>query len=125
HHPNMVQIYDVGRHGAHPYMALEYVEGGSLEQKLAGTSLPARQAAQLMETLAGAMHYAHQQGIIHRDLTPGNVLLTRDGVPKITDFGLAKLFGGQAGAQTLSGACVGTPSYMAPEQAAGRTKEIG
>jgi serine/threonine protein kinase/WD40 repeat protein len=125
HHPNIVQIYDVGRHGAHPYMTLEYVEGGSLAQKLTGAPQPARQAAQLVETLARAVHSAHEHGIIHRDLTPGNVLLTADGAPKITDFGLAKLVVGGREVRTQSGAIVGTPSYMAPEQAAGRGKEIG
>jgi serine/threonine protein kinase/dipeptidyl aminopeptidase/acylaminoacyl peptidase len=124
-HPNIVQIYDVGRHGAHPYMVLEYVEGGSLARKLAGTPLPARQAAQLVETLAQAVHSAHERGIIHRDLTPGNVLLTADGAPKITDFGLAKLLVGGGEAQTETGAILGTASYMAPEQAAGKIKAIG
>jgi serine/threonine protein kinase/WD40 repeat protein len=125
HHPNIVQIYDVGRHDEHPYMALEYVDGGSLAQQLAGTPLPARRAAQLAETLARAVHYAHQQSIVHRDLTPANVLLTAAGVPKITDFGLAKILVGAAGVQTQSGAILGTPSYMAPEQAGGERKVIG
>jgi WD40 repeat protein/tetratricopeptide (TPR) repeat protein len=124
HHPSIVQIYDVGQHGPHPYMALEYVEGRSLAQRLAGTPLPARQAAQLVETLARAMHYAHQQGIVHRDLTPANVLVTADGVPKITDFGLAKILVGGV-MQTQTGAVMGTPSYMAPEQAAGKAKAVG
>src|SRR5437660_92269 len=86
--------------------------------------LPARQAAQWMETLAQTMHYAHQRGIVHRDLTPGNVLLTADGTLKITDFGLAKMLIG-GGIQTQTGVIMGTPSYMAPEQAAGKAKEIG
>ncbi len=124
-HANIVQIYDVGRHGTHPYMTLEYVEGGSLARKLAGTPLPARLAAQLTETLARAVHFAHEHGIIHRDLKPVNVLLTADGAPKITDFGLAKLLVGGPEVQTQSGAVVGTPSYMAPEQAAAKSKEIG
>jgi WD40 repeat protein/Tfp pilus assembly protein PilF len=123
-HPHIVQIYEVGRHGERPYIALEYVDGGNLAQKLTGTPWPARPAAELLETLSRAMHYAHQRGILHRDLTPGNVLLTADGVPKITDFGLAKIRVG-GGVQTQSGAIVGTPSYMAPEQAAGKSKDIG
>ena len=123
-HPNIVQIYEIGEQDGLPYFALEYMDGGSLDS-LGGTPLPPRQAAQLLETLARAIHYAHERGIIHRDLKPGNVLLTADAiVPKITDFGLAKQVESDAG-QTKSGAVMGTPSYMAPEQAEGRIKEIG
>jgi serine/threonine-protein kinase len=103
-HPHIVQIYEVGQHDERPYLALEYVDGGSLAHKLAGTPLAARPAAALLETLARAMHYAHARGIIHRDLTPGNVLATADGVPKITDFGLAKILVGGGVVQTQSGA---------------------
>jgi WD40 repeat protein len=124
HHPNIVQIYDVGEIDGRPYFALEYVGGGNLAQKLDGTPMPARQAAALASTLAGAMQSAHEQGIVHRDLKPANVLLTDKGMPKITDFGLAKDVGGPEG-QTRSGAILGTPSYMAPEQALGRAGEIG
>ena len=123
-HPNIVQIYEIGEQDGRPFFSLEYVAGGSLAAKLNGTPLPARQAAQLVETLARTMQAAHDQGIIHRDLKPANVLLTKDGVPKITDFGLAKQLGSAKG-QTQSGAIMGTPSYMAPEQAAGKTREIG
>jgi serine/threonine-protein kinase len=129
-HPGIVQIYEVGEHEDRPYFSMEYLEGGSLAQKLAGTPLPARSAAALVESLARAMHAAHQQSIIHRDLKPANVLLTADGTPKIGDFGLAKLVdaGGDrtiGGGQTQSGAILGTPSYIAPEQAAGLAKKIG
>jgi serine/threonine protein kinase/WD40 repeat protein/Tfp pilus assembly protein PilF len=124
-HPHIVQIYDVGQQGACPYMALEYVDGGSLARRLSGTPWPARAAAQLVETLARAIGYAHRQGIVHRDLTPGNVLLLADGTPKITDFGLAKVLVGGGPTLTESGAILGTPSYMAPEQAAGKVKEMG
>jgi serine/threonine protein kinase len=103
---------------------LEYVDGGSLAQKVNGTPQLPRYAAQLVETLARAVGAAHQRGIIHRDLKPANVLLTAGGDPKITDFGLAKLVEGGAGL-TQSGVIVGTPSYMAPEQAKGKTKAIG
>jgi serine/threonine-protein kinase len=123
-HPNIVQIYEVGEHGRCPYFSLEFVDGGSLDKKANGSPLPPRQAAELIATVARAMHAAHQRGIVHRDLKPGNILLTADGVPKITDFGLAKRLDSQQG-QTASGAVMGTPSYMAPEQAGGRSKEIG
>ena len=123
-HPNIVQIYEVGTQGGSPYFSLEFVEGGSLAQKIKGTPQPAREAAQLVETLARAVHAAHQCGIIHRDLNPANVLLTGDGVPKITDFGLAKRLDAEVH-QTQSGAILGTPSYMSPEQASGKSKEIG
>jgi predicted Ser/Thr protein kinase len=124
-HPNIVQIYEVGEQDGRPYMALEHVDGGSLARKLAGTPLPARQAARVTETLALAVHFAHQQGIVHRDLTPANVLLTADGAPKISDFGLAKFVISGGKGQTQSGAVLGTPSYMAPEQAEGKAREVG
>jgi peroxiredoxin/tetratricopeptide (TPR) repeat protein/tRNA A-37 threonylcarbamoyl transferase component Bud32 len=123
-HPNIVQIHEVGESEGRPYFSLEYVDGGSLAQRLDGTPQAARQSAQLIEALARAMNVAHQQNIVHRDLKPANVLLNRDGTPKITDFGLAKQMDSEH-AQTGTGAILGTPSYMAPEQAAGRTREIG
>jgi WD40 repeat protein len=122
-HPNIVQIYEVGDHNRSPYLALEFVSGGGLDRRLDGTPQEPRAAADLVETLARAMHFAHQKGVVHRDLKPANVLLAEDGTPKITDFGLAKKLD-DAG-QTLSGAIVGTPSYMAPEQATGKGKEVG
>ncbi len=122
-HPHIVQIHEIGEHNGCPYFSLEYVEGSSLSQRLAKGVLSAEEAAQMVETLARAMHYAHQRGIIHRDLKPANVLLTPEGTPKITDFGLAKQLEGDMG-QTRSGAVMGTPSYMAPEQAAGKIREI-
>ena len=107
HHAHIVQIYEIGEHAGRPYLALEYVDGGSLDRRLDGTPQPARQAAQLVETLAQAMHHAHQAGIIHRDLKPGNVLLDADGTPYVTDFGLAKKVDGDSNL-TQSGAIVGT-----------------
>src|SRR5262249_22001045 len=103
--------------------ALEYCPGGSLADKLRGTPLPPREAASLVETLCQAVHAAHQQRIIHRDLKPANILLAADGTPKITDFGLAKNLDGSG--LTASGVVLGTPSYMAPEQAGGRKGMIG
>jgi serine/threonine-protein kinase len=124
-HPNIVSIYEVGEEAGRPYLSMEYVGGGSLANKLAATPLPARAAAELLETLARAMDYAHRRGIVHRDLTPANILLTADGVPKITDFGLAKLLVGGGDVRTQTGSILGTPSYMAPEQAEGRNGAIG
>ena len=150
-HPNIVQIYEIGRHDDRPYFALEYVPGGTLRERLSGTPLPPREAAELMEQLARAADYAHQHGVVHRDLKPANILLeeapeqapgsqtstgsssatrqsTATTVPalraKITDFGLAKQTEVDSG-QTRSDAVIGTPSYMAPEQAAGHAKEVG
>jgi tetratricopeptide (TPR) repeat protein/tRNA A-37 threonylcarbamoyl transferase component Bud32 len=123
-HLNIIQIYDVGDFESRPYFTMEFLEGGSLAQKLAGVPQPARQAALMAAALAGAVHVAHQHGIIHRDLKPANVLLTNDGIPKIADFGLARRIE-DAGGPTQSGVALGTPSYMAPEQAGGNLRQIG
>jgi tetratricopeptide (TPR) repeat protein/tRNA A-37 threonylcarbamoyl transferase component Bud32 len=124
-HPNIVQVFEVGEHEGQPFFSLEFVDGGSLVQKFEGAGMPARQTAEVVETLARAMHYAHCRGVVHRDLKPANILLTAGGAPKITDFGLAKQIEGDASGQTGDGSILGTPSYMAPEQAQGRTRDIG
>ena len=123
-HPHIVQIFSFGDHDDRPYLELEYLEGGSLAQKLDGTPWPPERAASLIEILARAIAEAHRRGIIHRDLKPGNILLAADGTPKITDFGLAKSMGAHPDL-TQSGAILGSPNYMAPEQAEGKTREIG
>lgn len=123
-HPNIVQVYDYGVHDGLPWFSLEFVAGGTLAQKRAGKALPPAEAARLLLTLARAVAAAHQSGVIHRDLKPANILLMPDGTPKITDFGLARRLDDQ-NTPTQSGALMGTPSYMAPEQARGRAKEAG
>jgi WD40 repeat protein len=122
-HPNIVQVHEVGEHGGLPYFSLEYCPGGSLEKTLAGTPLPPKEAAALVEVLARAMQAAHEKGVIHRDLKPANVLFAEDGTPKVSDFGLAKKLD-EAG-QTASGSIMGTPSYMAPEQAGSKSGAVG
>ncbi len=124
HHPNIIQVYEFGQHGGFPYFSLEFLEGGSLHQRLAGTPLPPAEAAAKLEVLARAMHAAHLKGVVHRDLKPGNVLIDSDGTLKITDFGLAKRVEGGSGL-TQSGSILGTPSYMAPEQASGDSRRVG
>jgi serine/threonine protein kinase len=148
-HPNIVQIHEIGEAEGAPFFSLEYVEGGSLADYLRGKPQPSLPAAALVETLARAMHHAHERGILHRDLKPGNVLLSfsresekedatltkrvassfsdsrlNEYVPKITDFGLAKLVDVEQG-QTQSGEIMGTAAYVSPEQAMGKTRRVG
>jgi serine/threonine protein kinase len=122
-HDNILPVYCVGEsEDGHPCFSMEFADGGSLDQKLAGKPQPPKEAAQLVRTLARAMSYAHGAGVVHRDLKPANVVLTADGVPKITDFGLARRVDATNG-QSKTGDILGTVPYMAPEQAAGRTRE--
>lgn len=125
--PHIVQIYDIGEHEGQPYIALEYVAGGSLAERLRSEPLLPRAAAETVAKLARAVHHAHEQGVLHRDLKPSNVLLTPDGQPKIADFGLAKLqdLPTDHAAKTITGMIIGTPSYMAPEQAGSDIGRIG
>jgi eukaryotic-like serine/threonine-protein kinase len=144
HHANIVQIYEIGEHAGRSYLALEFVNGPTLAQVSAGKPQPPRWSAELIATVANAVHHAHQRGIIHRDLKPANVLLQvqpqtngdddkpqdsdmlqlRNIQPKITDFGLAKRLDRQS-AYSLSRVIVGTPSYIGPEQAECDSSRIG
>src|SRR5262249_51933667 len=121
-HPHIVRIYEVSQHDGRPYLVLEFVEGGTLKDRLEASPVRPRQAAAILETIARAVQFAHDQGVVHRDLKPGNILLTKDGQPKISDFGLARLLDSDADL-TQSGQQMGTLKYMPPEQAAGRSNE--
>ena len=118
HHPNIVQIYDLDVAGGEGILAMEFIAGGSLAAKIAGRPQPPHWSAPLVAVLARAVGHAHDAGVVHRDLKPGNVLLTEEGAPKVVDFGLARCVTRDDG-HTTTGAILGTPSYMAPEQAAG------
>jgi formylglycine-generating enzyme required for sulfatase activity len=122
-HPHIVQVHEVGEHNGLPFFSMEYCGGGSLDRQLGGTPWEPRRAAVVVQTLAGAIEAAHRHGLVHRDLKPGNVLLTDDGTPKVTDFGLVKRL--DTPGLTQTGAVVGTPSYMAPEQASGNRDDVG
>ena len=126
-HPNIIQVFEIGTTepvlGAtegEPFIALEYVDGGSLAQRARGPQSP-EFAARVLEPVARAAHAAHQLGIIHRDLKPANVLIARDGTPKVADFGIAKQMGNEARSVTRIGTVMGTPEYMAPEQFEGES----
>jgi hypothetical protein len=114
-HPNIVQIYDYGRAKDGPFLIMEYVDGGSLLDRCRDGAMPLEDAVDLACQLCDGLAKAHDLGIIHRDIKPANVLLTKDGAPKLTDFGLAKAQTGDHG-QTMTGAVLGTPDFMPPEQ---------
>jgi serine/threonine protein kinase/WD40 repeat protein len=136
-HPNIVPIYEVGEHDGQKFFSMKFLNGGTLTKKAdadlsklgdgnsrSSTLLySASSSAALLAKLARAVHYAHQRGVLHRDLKPGNVLLDSQGEPHVSDFGLAKRLESTEDL-TLSGIVLGTPAYMAPEQAAGRSREI-
>jgi tetratricopeptide (TPR) repeat protein len=122
-HPNIVPIYEVGEHAGLPFLSMKLIEGGSLAGRVPELLGDTRASARLVVAIAAAVEHAHRHGVLHRDLKPANVLIDGRGHPYVTDFGLAKRFGGE-GDLSLSGSIVGTPSYMAPEQAAGRASRL-
>ena len=125
-HAHIVQLYEAGEVRGQPFFSLEFCDGGTLAEHWKTHRPSPREAAGLIETLARAIHYAHLRGVVHRDLKPSNVLLAGQGrVAKITDFGLAKRIDAEARDLSLSGAIMGTASYMAPEQAAGKVHDTG
>ncbi len=124
HHPNIVEIYEIGELAGCPYLSFELVEGGDLSRRIVDAPMSPREAGQLIEAIALAMHYAHERGVVHRDLKPANILLTPDGMPKIADFGLAKILA-RRDVQTCSGTVLGSPGYMSPEQADGNVRRVG
>ena len=143
-HPNIVQVFDIGEHEGQPFFSMEFIEGGSLLHHLEAGPLAPLQAAELVATVARAVHHAHEHGIVHRDLKPANILLASGGrkppvgaeatgglrpplaelMPRISDFGLAKLLDADMEV-SRTGAVQGTPCYMAPEQAAGERNQLG
>lgn len=119
-HSNIVPVIDYGEFDGLPYLVMIYLPGGTLKQRM-GTPIPAEEVAWLLAPIAGALHYAHQYGIIHRDVKPANVLLTETGQPMLSDFGIAKLLESKEDTNlTVTGLSIGTPDYMSPEQGQGK-----
>jgi eukaryotic-like serine/threonine-protein kinase len=123
-HPNIVPLFEVGECGGHPFFSMRFIQGTTLARRLAAGSLPPREAAKLLATVAAAVHVAHARGVLHRDLKPSNILIDEAGVPHVSDFGLAKRIE-QDQTVTHTGAILGTPCYMSPEQAAGSRGDVG
>jgi len=123
-HPGIVSVFEVGEQEGHPFYSMQYVEGTTLARRLATAPIPAREAATILAQVAEAVQAAHQRGILHRDLKPSNILIDPDGCPHVSDFGLAKRLEADASV-THTGAILGTPCYMSPEQAAGSRGDVG
>src|SRR5438552_9992101 len=122
-HPCIVPIYEVDERDGSCYFSMKFVEGGQLDEVTRREPMPIRRAVELIAKVAGTVHYAHEHGILHRDIKPGNILLDANGEPHLTDFGLARLIETES---TVTGTLevLGTPSYMAPEQAAGEQSKL-
>ena len=121
-HPSIVPIYEVGERDGSCYFSMKFVEGGQLDEVVRRKPISVRQAAELIAKVARTVHYAHEHGILHRDIKPGNILLDKNGEPHLTDFGLAGCWMRKAGHP--DDRCPWYPSYMAPEQAAGETTKL-
>lgn len=119
-HPSIVPVYDVGEENNQPYFVMRFMGGGSLSERIRAGTFSIENAVKILDQIAPGMDEAHNRGVVHRDLKPGNILFTTSGVPLISDFGIAKFTQGEAGNVTGS-AIIGTPAYMAPEQASGDT----
>src|SRR5438477_10042819 len=122
-HPGIVPIYEVGERDGSCYFSMKFIEGGQIDEVTKRTPMSIRQAAELIAKVARTVHYAHEHGILHRDIKPGNILLDKKGEPHLTDFGLARLIETES-TVTRTKEVLGTPSYMAPEQAVGETKKL-
>src|SRR5258705_3220225 len=123
-HPFIVPIHEVGERDGCCYFSMNFIEGGQLDEVVKGAPMSIRQAAELIAKVARTVHYAHEHGILHRDIKPGNILLDTKGEPHLTDFGLARLVEAES-TVTRTLEAMGTPSYMAPEQAAGNNADVG
>ncbi|MBX3745648.1 MAG: protein kinase [Verrucomicrobiae bacterium] len=124
-HPNIVRIHEVGEEGGQHFYSMDYIEGQTLSELVRDGPVAVERAVRLSQVLAGAVQYAHEQGVLHRDLKPSNVLLDAGGEPHIADFGLAKRMGAEGQALTVTGEVMGSPCYASPEQAGGRHRELG
>src|SRR2546430_331744 len=122
-HPGIVPIHEVGERDGSCYFSMKFVEGGQLDEVVRREPMPIRQAVELIAKVARTVHYAHEHGILHRDIKPGNILLDKNGEPHLADFGLARLVETES-TLTRTKDLMGTPSYMAPEQAVGNNAQI-
>jgi serine/threonine-protein kinase len=119
-HPNIVSVYDFDEHEGQPYLVMKYVEGPTLKDLMQKTTLTLDEIRRVMGAVASALTYAHEEGVLHRDIKPSNIIIGHDGMPYLTDFGLARI--AQQGESSLSAdTLVGTPHYISPEQARGGT----
>jgi serine/threonine protein kinase len=121
-HPNIIPVIDYGEHSGHPYLVMKYLPGGTLKQTLRGKPIPWQKALKMLVPIAQGLDYAHRQGMVHRDVKPANILITADGAPMLSDFGIAKIIDEEITMDlTGTSATVGTPEYMAPEQVTSKT----